>query len=98
MRNSKTTLDYALRRRFDFITLEADPTILESSVVEARIIFDDVKAFIEDKKLDDMDISDLMVGHSYFMATEATELKNRIRYEVIELWKTGNTQSGKTFS
>ena len=81
------TLDYALRRRFDFITLEADPTVLESSVVEARMIFDDVKDFIEDKKLEDMDISDLMVGHSYFMAKDATELKNRIRYEVIPLVK-----------
>lgn len=81
------TLDYALRRRFDFITLEADPTVLESSVVESRILFDDVKAFIEDKKLDDMDISDLMVGHSYFMAKDTSELKNRIRYEVIPLVK-----------
>lgn len=81
------TLDYALRRRFDFITLEADQSVLESSIAEARIIFEDVKAFIEDKKLDDMDISDLMVGHSYFMAKEATELKNRIRYEVIPLVK-----------
>ncbi len=81
------TLDYALRRRFDFITLEADPSVLSSSVAEAAIIFDDVKAFIEDKKLDDMDISDLMVGHSYFMAKDIAELKNRIRYEVIPLVK-----------
>ena len=81
------TLDYALRRRFDFITLEADPSVLDASVPEARIIFDDVKAFIEDKKLGDMDISDLMVGHSYFMANDKTELQNRIRYEVIPLVK-----------
>ena len=81
------TLDYALRRRFDFITLEADPSVLDSSIAEARIIFDDVREFIEDKKLDDMDISDLMVGHSYFMANDATVLKNKIRYEVIPLVK-----------
>ena len=81
------TLDYALRRRFDFITLEADPSVLDSSVTEAKIIFDDVKAFIEEKKLDDMDISDLMVGHSYFISKDIAELKNRIRYEVIPLIK-----------
>ena len=81
------TLDYALRRRFDFITLEADPSVLNTSIPEARVIFDDVKAFIEDKKLDDMDISDLMVGHSYFMSKDQAELKNRIRYEVIPLVK-----------
>lgn len=81
------TLDYALRRRFDFITLEADPTVLDSSIAEARILFADVKKFIEEKKLDDMDISDLMVGHSYFMAKDKAELKNRILYEVIPLVK-----------
>ena len=81
------TLDYALRRRFDFITLEADPSVLDTSVSEARLVFDDVKAFIDDKKLDDMDISDLMVGHSYFMAKDTAELKNRIKYEVIPLVK-----------
>ena len=81
------TLDYALRRRFDFITLEADPSVLNSSVAEAKIIFEDVKKFIEEKKLDDMDISDLMVGHSYFMAKDKAELKNRIKYEVIPLVK-----------
>ena len=79
------TLDYALRRRFDFITLEADPSVLNSSVAEAKIIFDDVRTFIEEKKLADMDISDLMVGHSYFIAKDKSELKSRIRYEVIPL-------------
>ena len=34
-----------------------------------------------------MDISDLMVGHSYFMAKDQAELKNRIRYEIIPLVK-----------
>ena len=81
------TLDYALRRRFDFITLEADPSVLDSSIPEARILFDDVKKFIEDKKLDDVDISDLMVGHSYFMSNSRGELINRIRDEVIPLVK-----------
>ena len=81
------TLDYALRRRFNFITLEADPSVLSSSVDEAVILFNDVKAFIEAKKLDDMDISDLMVGHSYFMAKDTSELRSRIRYEVIPLIK-----------
>lgn len=81
------TLDYALRRRFDFITLEADPAVLDSSISEARVLFEDVKAFIMEKKLDDMDISDLMIGHSYFIVNDRTELKNRICYEVIPLVK-----------
>ena len=79
------TLDYALRRRFDFITLEADSSVLESFVPAARHIFEDVRKFIEDKKLDDMDISDLMVGHSYFISSSDNELKTKIRYEVIPL-------------
>ena len=81
------TLDYALRRRFDFITLEADSSVLDSSVPAARHIFEDVRKFIENNKLDDMDISDLMVGHSYFMSSSDYELKTKIRYEVVPLIK-----------
>lgn len=81
------TLDYALRRRFDFITVEADPSVLNSSIPESRVLFDDVKRFIEGKKLEDIDISDLMVGHSYFMATDTAELKRSIGYGVIPLVK-----------
>lgn len=81
------TLDYALRRRFDFITLKADVSVLDSYIDESANLFNDVKRFIEDKKINDYDISDLMIGHSYFMTNDRKELINRISYEIIPLIK-----------
>ena len=82
-------IDYAVRRRFAFVTLKADRQILvnkygeESKQVQ---LFDAVFAFLnEEKKHPDMDIDDLMVGHSYFMADDADELKLKLEYEIIPL-------------
>lgn len=82
---STGTLDYAIRRRFRFITLPADGNLIEDEA--ARQIFSDIRAFIERYKYADMDIEDLMVGHSYFMADSDAELLLKIKYEVIPLLK-----------
>lgn len=86
---STGTLDYAVRRRFAFVTLEAKETVLEenNACKEAKALFKDVKAFIENNKLEDIDIGDLMVGHSYFMTDKTDVLKQKIKYEVIPLVK-----------
>ncbi len=82
-------IDYAVRRRFAFVTLKADRQILvneygeESKQVQ---LFDAVFTFLnDDKKHPDMDIDDLMVGHSYFMADDDNELKLKLEYEIIPL-------------
>lgn len=84
---STGTLDYAVRRRFSFVTLEAQESVLEetNACEEAKALFADVKTFIENNKLEDIDIGDLMVGHSYFMTNDTAVLKQRIRYDVIPL-------------
>lgn len=91
---STGTLDYALRRRFAFVTLEADRKALEkyyaddaSTGAKALALFDDVKAFISDKKYlaGDCDIADLMPGHSYFMAKSEEDLQLKMEYELIPL-------------
>ncbi len=86
---STGTLDYAVRRRFAFVTLEADETVLikNNCCDEALALFKDVKEFIENNKLEDIDIGDLMVGHSYFMTNDTNVLKQKIQYEVIPLVK-----------
>ena len=49
-------------------------------------LFDSVYTFLnDDKKHPDMDIDDLMVGHSYFMAEDDNELKLKLEYEIIPL-------------
>ena len=92
---STGTLDYALRRRFAFVTLKSDVSVIENYYNSgneelkdiAVALFNDIRNFIEDPKhlCGDMGIDDLMVGHSYFMAKNEDELKNRIEYEVIPL-------------
>ena len=67
-------IDYAVRRRFAFVTLKADRQILVNKYGEKY-----------DKKHPDMDIDDLMVGHSYFMADDDNELKLKLEYEIIPL-------------
>ena len=93
---STGTLDYALRRRFAFITLKSDVSVVEKCYTDlgneelkkkAIVLFENIKKFIEDPKhlCGDMSIDDLMVGHSYFMADDETELARKIEYEVIPL-------------
>lgn len=74
------SIDYAVRRRFAFVTLEAD----ENKVPEgnARNLFNAVKNFLNKSKYD-MDIEDLMVGHSYFM--DANNLQMTWQYEILPL-------------
>lgn len=82
-------IDYAVRRRFAFVTLKAERQILVSKYGEESKqvqLFDAVFTFLnDDKKHPDMDIDDLMVGHSYFMADDDNELKLKLEYEIIPL-------------
>lgn len=82
-------IDYAVRRRFAFVTLKADRQILVSKYGEESKqvqLFDAIFTFLnDDKKHPDMDIDDLMVGHSYFMADDDDELKLKLEYEIIPL-------------
>ena len=82
-------IDYAVRRRFAFVTLKDDRQILVSKYGEESKqvkLFDSVFTFLDDdKKHPDMDIDDLMVGHSYFMADDDNKLRLKLEYEIIPL-------------
>ena len=82
---STGTIDYAIRRRFAFVTLPADREAIHLDI--AKELFDDIESFIEDNCPKDMDIDDLMVGHSYFMTEDEDELLLKIKYEVVPLLK-----------
>lgn len=89
------SLDYALRRRFAFYTVKSDEEVLwrwrhDQCNVDDRdsdpaiIVFRKVKDFIKDNKMD-LNLDDLMVGHSYFMAKDIAELKIKWKYEILPL-------------
>lgn len=82
---STGTIDYAIRRRFAFLTLPSNREVVDSEV--AKSLFDNVAVFIERYKYADMDFEDLMVGHSYFMAESDGELVLKVKYEIIPLIK-----------
>ena len=88
---SAGTLDYAIRRRFAFVTLRSDREAVRRRYADSALgekavaVFDDVLKFIKEHKTDDLDIEDLMVGHSYFMALDEDGLKLKIEYEVLPL-------------
>ena len=90
---STGSLDYAIRRRFAFVTLKSDVKVIEKHYddeglkVKAVGVFKAVEKFIIDHNASDMDIDDLMVGHSYFMARDEETLRSKIQYEVIPLVK-----------
>jgi ATP/GTP-binding site motif protein A len=90
------TIDYAVRRRFAFITLKSEKSAIEkfydnvSSGTDAVLknkaleLFSLVKHFIEENKIEE-DFDDLMPGHSYFMAKSDAELEQKFIYEVLPL-------------
>lgn len=93
---STGTLDYALRRRFAFITLKSQDSVIKKFYSDtdneelgtiALDLFEDIKRFIENPKhlCGDMSIDDLMVGHSYFMAESKDELHDKVEYEILPL-------------
>lgn len=82
---STGTIDYALRRRFAFLTVPSEKKHIESET--GKKLFDSVKEFIEKFRFTDMDVEDLMVGHSYFMAEDDEDLKLKVQYEIIPLIK-----------
>lgn len=81
-------VDYAIRRRFAFYTLESDPNVLDNindKVREkAKEYFKSVEEYIKETKTE-MDMEDLMVGHSYFLAETIEELNQKWEYEIKPL-------------
>ena len=86
-------IDYAVRRRFSFVTLEANRNVVllknnSDENATAIKLFDAVKKFIDKNKVDrDMELDDLMVGHSYFLTDNDEELNIKWKYDILPLLK-----------
>lgn len=83
-------IDYAIRRRFAFCTLESLWEVTENSYSddaqkdEAKKLYLAVQNYIKQSAVD-MDYEDLMVGHSYFMYKEEESLEQRWKFEILPL-------------
>ncbi len=94
---STGSIDYALRRRFAFITRKSDKHDIENFYDNNNIsnknddlknkaleMFNKIETFVKEHK-SELDFDDLMPGHSYFMANTEEELEQKIKYEVEPL-------------
>lgn len=76
------SIDYAIRRRFAFVTLEAEEKHVENKYKDS---FNKVKKLIADCRDDDFEVDEIMVGHSYFMPKSDEEWQRNIDYKIIPL-------------
>ena len=101
-------IDYALRRRFAFISIKADISAIEkyyndnknSDCKDKAInLFNKVKELIKENINEEFESGDIMIGHSYFMAQNFEELQNKLEYEIkpllLEYFKDGILKSNK---
>jgi 5-methylcytosine-specific restriction protein B len=74
-------IDLAVRRRFAFVTLMPDPSVI--NLEAARDVFDKLTDVFVEHASDDM--LHLLPGHSYFLAKDEAQLRNRLQYDLLPL-------------
>lgn len=84
-------IDYAVRRRFAFVTLLPEREIVanqESKIAKAVDLFYMVAELFEKNNgciSPDYHPDDVAIGHSYFLVKDDEELKHKIKYQVIPI-------------
>lgn len=87
-------IDYAIRRRFLFITLKSDKEkikIFNRSYKSQKMeyhcleLFNNIENIIKENLDDHFDFDDIMIGHSYFMCTTKGRLQIKLEYEIKPL-------------
>lgn len=79
-------IDYAIRRRFAFVDILPDETVISNA--QARQLFSEVKNLFSEEYLSpDFHPDNVMLGHSYFIVNDENELKVRLNYEIKPLLK-----------
>jgi len=88
-------IDYAVRRRFAFITLKAEKEKISNYYInknlpddlkeKAENLFDKIYEIVKENIAPDFDENDLMIGHSYFMTNSEEQLTLKLKYEIKPL-------------
>ena len=76
---SISLIDAALRRRFDFVEQRPEATLVGDAVL--RSILENINLSL----VQELDSTDLLVGHSYFMKKEEKDLCNILNNNIIPL-------------
>lgn len=79
-------IDYAIRRRFTFIDVLSNENNVLDAFPEGKKLYDEtIKLFTKDYVSLEFNIEDIKIGHSYFIAKDTEELKNKLEYQVKPL-------------
>lgn len=87
-------IDYAIRRRFAFMTLVSDRTVVDGYdcyrknhelLNKALALYDEVNVLVKQNVAADFEYDDLMVGHSYFLAPTEEDLRMNLDYKIKPL-------------
>lgn len=76
---SISLIDTALRRRFEFIEKKPDASLVQNSTLR------DVLEKLNLKLISELDSTDLLIGHSYFLNKKETDLANILNNSIIPL-------------
>jgi 5-methylcytosine-specific restriction enzyme B len=76
-------IDYAIRRRFAFVDVGADETVI--GLPRAKALFNEVRAIFKEHIASDFELKDIELGHSYYLAKEDNELPMKLEYEIKPL-------------
>lgn len=85
-------IDYAVRRRFAFMTIEAKSDVIREFyngngelMKKELLLFTSVSDLIKDNLNPDFDLNNIMVGHSYFLAKSDDDFELNIEYKIRPL-------------
>ena len=74
-------IDYAIRRRFAFVDILPDATVITND--KAKKLFGEVANLFSSKYLSaDFHKNDVQIGHSYFIVKDDSELQTKWQYEI----------------
>lgn len=85
-------IDYAVRRRFAFMTIEAKSDVIREFyngngelMKKELLLFTSVSDLIKDNLNPDFDLNDIMLGHSYFLAKSDDDFELNLEYKIRPL-------------
>ena len=72
-------IDYAIRRRFSFVPVLPDETVITHP--KAKELFKKVQSLFKDYTASDFNENDVALGHSYFLCDD-TEIAMKLKYDI----------------
>ena len=79
-------IDYAIRRRFTFVSILPDKNIIQDN---AKKLFETIEKIFDTYLSPEFDKDDVMIGHSYFLKDLENSLKYKIQPLLLEYIKDG---------